>query len=129
MKVLYWILAFFVGLSWSWCQNGKIQGVVYHLEETSYLDGVSIYLKGQEKGTFSDGNGVFELRDVQPGHLVLHFSSLGYESKEIELDLDSNESIRLRVNLEETIAQLKEVTVITGGVSGMRNIPGAVHYL
>ncbi len=129
MKVFHWILAFFAGLSWAWSQTGTIHGVVYHLEETSYLDGVSVYLKGQEKGTFSDGNGAFELRDLPAGHLVLHFSSIGYESKEIEIDLDSNENIQLSVNLEETIAQLKEVTVISGGASGMRNIPGAVHYL
>lgn len=129
MRVLCWTVAFFAGLSWVRSQNGIIRGVVYHLEETSYLDGAAIYLKGQEKGTFSDGNGAFELKDIQPGHQVLYVSSVGYETQEIPLKLDSNETIELSVNLVETIANLKEVTVISGGISGLRNIPGAVHYL
>ena len=118
-----------MGLSCTLGQNGTIRGVVYHLEETSYLDGAAIYLEGQAKGTFSDGKGAFEISEVQPGHIVLYVSSIGYETQEIGIDLDSNEVIEVKVNLVETIANLKEVTVISGGVSGMRNIPGAVHYL
>lgn len=129
MKVLFWIAAFFGCLSWTWGQNGTIRGVVYHLDETSYLEGATIYLKGQSKGAFSDGNGAFELVDISPGRTILNVSSIGYETKEIELVLDSNEVVHITVNLEETIANLKEVTVISGGASGMRNIPGAVHYL
>lgn len=129
MRVGCLILVFLGCLPMLRSQYGTIRGTIYHMEETSYLEGATIYLEGRIKGTFSDGKGAFELEEIPQGHHILYVSSIGYETQVIELDLEPDEVFEVNVNLVETIANLKEITVISGGASGMREIPGAVHYL
>ena len=74
-------------------------------ENDELMPGVSIMISGTTKGTTSDFDGRFELKDVEIGS-KLEFSYVGYETKNItissvkELHIKMNPSI---INMDEVI--------------------------
>ena len=85
------------------------------------LPGVSIFVKNTTKGTASDFDGNFELKNV-PANTTLVFSSLGFTSKEIKV----TKSETITVILEEDNKILDEVVVIGYGTQKKREVTGAV---
>jgi TonB-linked SusC/RagA family outer membrane protein len=85
------------------------------------LPGVSIFVKNTTKGTASDFDGNFELKNV-PANATLVFSSLGFTSKEIKV----TKSETITVILEEDNKILEEVVVIGYGTQKKREVTGAV---
>ena len=85
------------------------------------LPGVSIFVKNTTKGTASDFDGNFELKNV-PANATLVFSSLGFTTKEIKV----TKSETITVILEEDNKILEEVVVIGYGTQKKREVTGAV---
>nr|MBA3674849.1 TonB-dependent receptor plug domain-containing protein [Chitinophagaceae bacterium] len=85
------------------------------------LAGVSVTLKGTNKGTSTDVNGRFTLNDV-PDNGVLEFSYTGFIAQEVAV---KGRSI---VNLELSLAisNLNEVVVIGYGTRQKKDVTGAV---
>ncbi|HAX93107.1 MAG TPA: SusC/RagA family TonB-linked outer membrane protein, partial [Bacteroidales bacterium] len=85
------------------------------------LPGVSVVVKGTNKGTATDADGLFQI-DVPAGGEVLIFSFIGMKSREVEI---GNQSV-LNVTMEEGDLELDEVVVIGYGVQKKRDLTGAV---
>ena len=86
------------------------------------VPGANIVVKGTTNGTTSDFDGNYQITvDDFPATLV--FSSLGYASKELQVNGGSN----LDVTLEESVMGLEEV-VVSGLASSVkrRNLANAV---
>lgn len=85
------------------------------------LPGVTIMIKGLQKGTITDVNGVYQLSDATPGSTLV-FSFVGMRTLEVVL---GNQS-QLNVSLEDETIGLEEVVAIGYGVQKKVNLTGSV---
>ncbi|PKK37037.1 SusC/RagA family TonB-linked outer membrane protein [Siphonobacter sp. SORGH_AS_0500] len=91
-------------------QDRQLTGLVTSIEDGQPLPGVSISVKGTNKGTTTNGNGAYQL-NVGSGS-VLVFSYVGFVTKEVNL---GNES-ELNVSLQMSASSLSEVVVTALGI-------------
>ena len=91
----------------SWCQKTGITGTVKNSITGENIPAVSIILKGNNNGTFTNENGVFKMT-VQGFPLTLVVSSIGYETVEIPLNSPSE---KVTVNLVPAAVQGQDVVV------------------
>ena len=85
------------------------------------VPGVSVVIKGTNRGTSTDAKGHFALWDV-PRNGVLVFSSTGFTTQEIPVRGNTT----LNISLSETVSNLNEVVVIGYGTRQKRDVTGAV---
>lgn len=88
-----------------------IRGVVTDAASGQPLAGVTIKVKGANKGTSTDAQGAFSL-DVDEG-TILEISYLGYVSKEVVVDSGSSLSISLAL---ADVASMQQVVVTALGI-------------
>ncbi len=87
-----------------------IKGIVNNAQTKALLPFVNITIADTKMGTSSDIDGKFQL--LVPPSVVLRFSFIGYQSKNVLLDTLRGDFIRL--SLHEKISQLREVNVLPG---------------
>ena len=72
---------------------------------------VTVLIKNSSKGTITDGDGKFGFKNIKTGNYILSVSLSGYSPTEINVEVKQNETIPLKIQLQLTFAELKEVTV------------------
>jgi len=85
------------------------------------IPGATVKLQGTTRGTISDGDGKFELKNV-PSNGVLIISSIGYNQETVQINNQSN----LRVTLKDNMTQLSQVIVVGYGSQKKSDITGAI---
>jgi len=90
-------------------------------EQEEPLAGVTIAVKGSNKGTASNEHGEFQLQDILPD-AVLVISSIGYQSQEIHLLGRTT----ITVQLQLSVNSLDETIVIAYGTTTRRLNTGSV---
>jgi len=87
-----------------------IAGAVRDSKTNEALAGATIQIEEQSRGTITDEQGHFELKNVKPGKRILSVRFLGYtdERKEIEVSAD----LQLDFALSESSQLTDEVTVV-----------------
>ncbi|RRA99242.1 TonB-dependent receptor [Larkinella rosea] len=90
-------------------------------EKGEGLPGVSVLLKGTQRGTATDSKGAFRLA-VPDNSAVLVFSFVGYQSQEIAVGSQST----LTVRLEADEKSLNEVVVVGYGTVKRSDLTGSV---
>jgi TonB-dependent starch-binding outer membrane protein SusC len=90
-------------------QDRKVTGKVTAAEDGSGLPGVSVQVKGSNKGATSDSNGNYSIAVPDKG--VLKFTFVGLLPKEVTL---SNQSV-INVALSSDTKQLSEIVVTGSG--------------
>lgn len=108
-KCLFFVLALTVSNVFSQTLSGNVS------TKNEPLPGVSVVIKGTNKGTTTDFDGNFTLSNVNP-NATLVFSYLGFVTQEIEV---SNRNT-IQVVLEESLEQLEEVVLIGYGQTQRR---------
>lgn len=98
----------------------KISGVVTD-ETNAGLPGVSVVLKGTQRGTTTNSEGRFDL-EVPDNNAVLVFSFLGYLTQELTVGAQTQLNISLKVDTKS----LEEVIVVGYGVQRKSDLTGAV---
>lgn len=99
----------------------KVTGKVTDAEKGETLPGVSILIKGTQKGTTTDANGEYTLT-VADSKAVLVFSIVGYEPQEIVVGNRST----INVGMQTDTKALGEVVVVGYGVQKKETITGSV---
>ncbi len=102
-------------------QNRTVTGTVTGKEDDQPLPGVSVTLKGTNRGAVSDINGAVQLA-VPDAKGTLVFSFIGYKTQEIPL----TDQPKITVQLEADQRQLGEVVVVGYGTQDRKNLVGAV---
>lgn len=110
MKHLYLILSLILINLAVLAQNGTIKGKV------SSADGqpasfVTIGLKDTKKGTLTDEDGQFILKNVKPGNYTLVISYTGTKTLRQAVTVDPEAVTAVNLSLEATSSQLNEVVV------------------
>ena len=90
-------------------------------EKNESLPGVSVVLKGTQRGTVTDAEGRYKL-DVPDGPSTLVFSFVGYLAQEVKVGSQSS----VDVNLKADSKVLDEIVVIGYGTTRKSDLTGAV---
>lgn len=115
-----WVIGFLLFHFQGLAQSRAVTGTVTAVSDNSALPGVTVAIKGQSKGTVTDGDGKFAI-EAESGD-VLVFSFIGMETLEQQI----GESSVVNVALTESIASLAEVVVVGYGSQKKTNLTGAV---
>jgi TonB-linked SusC/RagA family outer membrane protein len=91
-------------------------------EKNAILPGVSVILKGTNRGTSTDGQGKFSLSIPDGNDHTLTFSFVGYQSQDIVVGAQST----VNVSLKPDVGALDEVIVIGYGAVRKRDLTGSV---
>ena len=98
----------------------KISGTVTDTQKEPLI-GVSILLKGTNKGTLTDINGKYTIT-VPDQHAVLQFFYTGFNREEITV----NKKTTINLIMTEAIKELDEVVVVGYGAMKKRDVTGAI---
>lgn len=111
LKVTVLILVF-LGLSPAYAQNtGAIRGQVL-TSDGQYAPSVAVAIKHTGKGTHTNQQGEFEIRNVTPGPYTLMISFVGLQEREVPVQVSPGQTIRLDdIILNEDAQQLSEITI------------------
>jgi len=83
------------------------------------LPGVSVVVKGTDKGTATDFDGKFEL-SIDDANAIITFSFIGYEQQEVAASAEMN------IVMEESSESLDEVIIIGYGQTTKKDATGSV---
>jgi len=103
-----------------WSQNIPVTGKVTAVSDNSPIPGVTVLIKGTQKGTTTDVNGIYQLE--APPAATLVFSFVGMKQKEVPL----NGQKRLDVSLEEDKIDLGELVVVGYSTTSRKLISSSV---
>ncbi len=119
-KIKFLMLIFLLGIgSVSWAQT-TVTGIVTD-EQNTPLPGATVLVKGTTNGTTTNFDGNFTL-EVANQSAILEFSYLGYTTKELSLNGQSN----VVVQLAEDATQLEDVVVVGYGTQRKSDVTGAI---
>lgn len=112
LKESFWLILVICQLAFfgTHAQDRLITGVVIGSDDNAGIPGVSIKVKGTNKGTNSSVNGQFAVS--VPTNAILEFSMIGYTTKSVTAGNQST----LKVILDVDNRQLQEVVVTALGI-------------
>ncbi|MCU0446728.1 MAG: TonB-dependent receptor [Microscillaceae bacterium] len=85
--------------------------------------GASIWLKGTAKGTTSDANGRFELKNVPEGEYTLQIQAVNIQLLEQVIQVKAQETLQLELNLNESIQELAEIQILESRSKELESLP------
>ena len=121
LKALFIMFLLFTFTNLQAQDNITVSGVVTEGDSTVSLPGVSIMVKGTTKGTSTDFDGKFTLRNIS-SNSVLIISYLGYATKEVKVAGRTN----IKVSLIPSTESLDEIVVVGYGTSKKSDLTGSV---
>lgn len=98
----------------------SVTGKVTSSEDSQGIPGVSVAVKGTNKGTTSDANGNYKI--VADSKAKLTFSAIGFISQEIEVGTKST----IDLKMVSDIQSLSEVVVVGYGTQKKSQLTGAI---
>jgi TonB-dependent SusC/RagA subfamily outer membrane receptor len=120
-KVLTVIATVLLFCTFAHAQPAKISGRVLSSANTA-LEGVSVQAKGSKITVVTDADGNFTLSVPDKGDVVLIFSYIGYDPKEVPVSGPSAGT----VTLTERVKGLNDVIVVGYGTARKRDVTGSV---
>ena len=90
----------------------NIRGTVIDKNTRQPLEFVNVLLIGQDKGSVTDSLGRFDIDEVSPGIYRLQASAIGYRTFITPEYIVSTGSLNIGIELEESTAELQEVSVV-----------------
>lgn len=87
----------------------KIEGVVVD-QESKVIVSVNIRVQGSDIGSVTDDQGRFFL-ELPEGEHRLVFSSVGYQTKTLEVLVDAKEVKQISIQMEESVQELSSVVI------------------
>lgn len=99
-----------------------ITGKVINSDTKEPMNNVSVVQKGSVKGAMTDGSGAFSLRVRGKGAIILSFSYVGFDPK----DIKTNGDTAIVVAMVNSNKKMDDVIVIGYGTQKRSNILGAV---
>lgn len=110
MKKKYLIL-FFVGFMTIGYSQNTLTGKITD-EHGMAIFGSDIYSEGLQRGTSTDENGIYTIKNIPDGQHIFIFTFLGYETQQKKITLFNKDKI-LNIKLFETVFHMDEVIVST----------------
>lgn len=102
-------------------KDKTVRGTVRDGGNNEGLPGVSVVLKGTQRGTTTDANGNFQI-DVPDANAVLTFSYIGFINQEVTVGGQTT----ITIDLKATDQSLNEVVVVGYGTQKKESLTGAI---
>lgn len=109
------LFLFSIGINAQTTVSGKVS------DKTGPIPGVNVTLKGAKNSTVTDLDGTFTIK-AAPSKGVLVFSFIGYKTKEVAINNQSN----INVTLESEATTLNDVVVVGYGSMKRKDLTGSV---
>jgi len=106
IKQIYLFLIFSIVLH---AQTGGISG--YVSDGSSPVPSVNIIITGTTTGTVTNFDGYFKFSSLEAGNYNLKFSSVGYETKFLDVDVIPGKIIEVKLTMREKAIEVGEVKV------------------
>lgn len=90
-----------------------ISGKIRDLDTGESIPAVAVMVKGTTRGAAANVEGFFSIPDLDAGSNTLIFSALGYERKELTIELTDGESINILTDLKPAAVVLGAVEIVT----------------
>ncbi len=91
--------------------TGIIEGKVTTADNKP-AEGVTVLLKNLSRNAVADNNGVFKIKNVQPGTQTVVISLVGYKDAEQEVTVENGKTSNVNIQLSLSDKQLNEVVVV-----------------
>ncbi|WP_424964224.1 TonB-dependent siderophore receptor [Ekhidna sp.] len=104
------IIAFLLPISLFGQTSGQVEGIIYS-ESQEPLLGINVSLEGTNEGGYTNPEGRFVIKNVPVGSYALVVSGIGYSVERIDIQVNSQETTRITITLNETSQQLEDVVV------------------
>lgn len=102
-------------------QDNRVEGVVTSVEDNQPLPGVTVLVKGTNRGTTTNTEGEYSIQ-VPSGNNILVFSFVGFLTQEVQI----NGRTTIDVGLQTDIQQLSDVVVVGYGSQIREQLTGNV---
>ena len=109
-------------------QSSDLRGFILEVGEDIAIPGVLVELEGTDYRAISQTDGKFKIKNVPFGEYSIRFKTNGYQTLTEKITVDENMEM-FEVRIKELVSNLPGVTIVAGGRSGIKSIPGSVHYL
>lgn len=104
--------------------TGVIRGVVTDANGNTPLHGVTIRVENRAWGTLSNKQGAFTLRSIPAGSYTLLVSLIGYEAKQLPVQVADNDTTKVHIQLTEQSLQTNEIVVSANKrVQAVQDVP------
>lgn len=126
------IFTFFICFGFSilsFSQGGNIEGKILNQDSIKPVADAHIHLDKTNWGTVTNGNGNYSLKNIPAGSYTLVVTNIGYLTIRKEIEVKEGSTIQVDFILIESISMLNEVVIMTAGNTGLKDIPGSVHYI
>ena len=91
--------------------SARIMGVVKEAQTGEVLWGANVIVLGTSLGGSSDMNGKFTIQSVPIGSYTLRVTYIGYKEQEIQIDIKSNKTIEVNLDMEPEAVKGETVIV------------------
>ncbi|GAA3966266.1 TonB-dependent receptor [Mucilaginibacter dorajii] len=109
-KKIYFTLFFLFIACITFAQTGTISGSV-KTADGNPAEAVSVAIKGTSKGTTTDINGNYQVKNIHPGTYTIVASLIGLQKQEQSIEVKPGDKLTVNFVLKENSAQLNEVTI------------------
>lgn len=100
-------------------QTATVRGTVVDKSTGEELPGANIVIKGTTTGVSSDLNGLFEIKNIQPGIYTFQCTYISYKPLEFpDITLTSGQVFELTVAMESEAFMMEGVTIIARRTTG-----------
>jgi iron complex outermembrane recepter protein len=107
--------------------DANIFGHVLDAETGDHVPFVNLIIKGTRIGAMTDASGHYLLTNLPEGRHSLVVQSMGYQTTEVEFEIQANQTIEVDVEIIPTALQLDEIVLTASPTaSGFRYQPDAV---
>jgi len=96
--------------------RGEVRGKVTDSNTGEALIGANVILQGTNKGSTTNGEGVYDLKDVSPGRYMIIARFLGYTSLQQSIEVTAGQTLQIDFKLQQDVLRFDEVVVT--GLSG-----------
>ncbi len=94
---------------------GSLIGIIKDKATGEGLPGVNVVLKGTYYGAATDINGRYNIPSINPGNYTVEISLIGYKTVQFTgIQIVSNQTKKIDVELEETVLTLGQDVVVVG---------------
>jgi outer membrane receptor protein involved in Fe transport len=141
IRTVFTLLLSLLFLNRNFAQTQTVTGKIVNGENKDAVPAASVLLKGGTSGTYSDGQGNFKLTISHSFPFTLIISSIGYETKEfevqsvsasIEIELKPASVMGTEVVVSATRSQIRSlespVSIERMGSAAIREVPGPSFY-
>jgi len=98
-----------------YAQNYAVSGYIIDSQTKETLIGANVYLPDKGIGVISDRYGYFQLAGLQAGKHRLMFSYVGYDSREMEIEIKDKGVTLPEIELTPGLVRIDEAMIIAAG--------------